>query len=478
MPRTEEVQVIEASLPRDDVPLSRIDSLLRYSPKEQPQGRVHIRGVVTYQRGDTELYVQQEKRGVYVQHADQRKLAVGDIVDVIGFVRRGVYSPEIEDAETKVVGHQPELAARPVSAEKAKIADGELVQVDGVLLDYFRGAESTVLTLKAEGAPFTAVLPLHSGRQKLPVAGCLLRLTGVVRTLQAPAIGTPYPWTPSSFELRLRTDDDLRILQRPALSRAVWVFGVATVLTSVALLVAGTLWWQSKAKLREQRRQRIAREAEFAAIIKERMRLAREIHDSLAQGFTAVSIQLEIAKHKLPSDATVARDHIEAARSLVRESLAEARRSIQGLRRETMSNEDFVAALSRSSARILKDTGIVFSHEFEGDVAQLGADAENELLSIATEAMTNTVKHAKAKSIRITFCMGDGYGEMRIRDDGVGLYEGDPAKSGFGIRGMRERAHRLNGHLVVSSEPGLGTQIIVRIPIEGTSCKAQSNSSL
>ena len=348
-----------------------------------------------------------------------------------------------------------------------KVADGELVQVDGVLLDNFRGPETTVLTLKADGAPFTAVLPLHAGVQRLPVAGSLVRLTGVVRTLQAPAIGTPFPWTPSSFELRLRTDDDLRVLQRPAISRAVWVFGVATALTSVALLLAGTLWWRSKAKLREQKRQRIAREAEFATMMKERMRLAREIHDSLAQGFTAVSIQLEIAKHKLPPEANAAHDHIEEARALVRESLAEARRSIQGLRSETLSNADFTAALTRSSTRILKDTDIVFQQELEGDLARLGADAENELLRIATEAMTNTVKHAKAKNIRVTCRVRDDYGELRVSDDGVGLNQGTPPGTGFGLRGMQERALRLNGHLVVTSEPGLGTNIIVRIPLGG-----------
>ena len=477
VPRTAEVRVLEPALPREAVPLARIDSLLRYSPREQPQGRVHVRGVVTYQRGDTELYVQQDQRGVYVQHADQHRLAVGDLVDVVGFVRRGVYSPEIEDAETELIGRQAEIRARPVSAGTARISDGELVQVDGVLLDYFRGPETTVLTLKAEGAPFTAVLPLQAGAQRLPVAGSLVRLTGVVRTLQAPAIGTPFPWTPSSFELRLRTDDDLRVLQRPAISLAVWTFGGATVLTSVALLIAGTLWWQSKAKLREQKRQRLAREAEFAAMIKERMRLAREIHDSLAQGFTAVSIQLEIAKHKLPPDATVAYEHIEAARALVRESLAEARRSIQGLRSEALSNADFTAALQRSSARILKDTAIVFHQELEGDIARLGADAENELLRIATEAMTNTVKHAQARSIHVTCRVREDYGELRVSDDGVGLDGGPNLITGFGLRGMQERAHRLNGHLVVSSEPGLGTHIIVRIPIAGSSCSTPSNCS-
>jgi signal transduction histidine kinase len=477
VPRTADVDVLEPALPRAAVPLVRIDSLLRYAPTEPPQGRVHIRGTVTYQRDGSEIYVQQDLRGVYVRHTDHRQLAVGDVVDVVGYLRRGFFSPEIEDAETELLNRGTELVARPVSVEEAKIADGTLVRIDGVLLDFFPGAKTSVLTLKADGAPISAVLPLPAGAWDIPAAGSLMQLTGVVRALQAPAVGSPFPWTPSTIELRLRTVADLRVLQRPSLSLVVWVFGGVTVLTSVSLLVAGTLWWQSKARLREQKRERVIREAEFAAMIKERTRLAREIHDSLAQGFTAVSIQLEIAKHKLPAGAAGAQEHLEAARALVRESLAEARRSIQGLRSEALSNADFLAALTRSSTRILKDTAIAFHPELEGDMARLGAEAGNELLRIATEAMTNTVKHSRAKNIHVTCRVRDDYGEMRVSDDGVGFMTGADAATGFGLRGMQERARRLNGHFVITSEPGLGTHLITRIPLAGTPCNPPSSSS-
>ncbi len=465
VPRTADVEVLESALPRMAVPLARVASLLRYAPQEPPQGRVHIQGVVTYQRDEAELYVQQDQRGVYVQLSGRQKLAVGDLVDVAGYIRRGLYSPEIEDAEVTLTGKQAAVMPRPVTADAARSADGELVQMDATLLDHFRGAATTTLTLKRDGAPFSAVLPLQTGAAPLPAAGSLVRLTGVVRAHQAPAIGSPFPWTPGSFELRLRTAGDLLVLQRPEISVAFWLLGGATVLASGALLLAGLLWRQSKVKLREQKIKRIAREAEFAAIIKERMRLAREIHDSLAQGFTAVSIQLEMAKLKLPASANMACEHIAAAHALVRESLAEARRSIQGLRHETLSNEDFLAALKRSGTRILKDTAIAFHPELEGDIARLGAEAENELLRIATEAMTNAVKHAKARNIRITCRVLDNYGELRVSDDGVGLSAGSKPATGFGLRGMQERAQRLNGHLVVTSEPGLGTHIIARIPL-------------
>lgn len=464
VPRTSDLLQLEPPLSRNTAPLMRIDSLLRYSPQEPPQGRVHLQGVVTYARGGNELYMQQGQQGIYVQYSDRRKLAPGDLVAVVGYLRRGAYSPELEDAETELIGRQAEIIARPISTKKATIADGELVQLDGVLLDYFPGPENTVLTLKGEGAPFTAVLPSPPNAQLLPATGSLIRLTGVVRTTQTPAVGTPFPWTPSSFELRLRTNADLLVLQRPPISLASWMLGGTTVLMAVTLLFAGILWWRSKAKLREQEIQRLARENEYAAITKERMRLAREIHDSLAQGFTAVSIQLEIAKHEMPPEATRAYDHLETARGLVRESLADARRFIQNLRRETMSNADFLVALTQVSSRILRDTGITFHPELTGDMARLNADVENELLSIATEAMTNTVKHAQAKNVHLTCRVAEEFTELRVSDDGVGLADGFSPRPGFGLRGMHERARELNGQLLVTSEPGLGTHIVARIP--------------
>ena len=291
VPRTVEVTVLQEALPRGAVPLTRIDSLLRFSVDEPSQGRVHIRGVVTWQGGEGELYVQQGQRGVFVRSIDRHQLAVGDTVDVVGYVRRGLYSPEIEDAEAERGELGGVMVPRLVSGEDAKTADGELVRIEGLVLDNFRSAEAVGLTLKGQGATFTATLPRKEALPHPPAAGSRVQLTGVARAIETPAIGAAYPWTPSSFELRLRTGADLVVLARPAVSLAVWAFGGATALSSLDLLVAGTRWWQSKARLREQKRRRIAREAEFAAIMQERMRLAREIHDSLAQGYTAVSIQ-------------------------------------------------------------------------------------------------------------------------------------------------------------------------------------------
>ena len=105
----------------------------------------------------------------------------------------------------------------------------------------------------------------------------------------------------------------------------------------------------------------------------------------------------------------------------------------------------------------------------EGDIARLGGDAGSELLQIASEAMTNTIKHAQAKEVSISCRVNDEYGELQVSDDGVGFEPDHTPARGFGLRGMQERALRLNGQLVVTSKPAEGTQITVRIPLEITS---------
>ncbi|EDY84680.1 Histidine kinase domain protein [Verrucomicrobiia bacterium DG1235] len=466
VPNTDSLAILENALPPESVPLVKIESLLRYSPQKTAQTRVHIRGTVTYKNSPTELYLQEGQRGIFVHAIDPPPIEIGDTINVLGFTRRGLYSPEIEDAVIEISGQNQTLLPRPLSVEEAKTADGELVQVEATLIDSSITTDSTRITLKSDNTTFTASIPHLEKPPSLPAPGSRLQLAGIARVDRAPDSGTPFPWLPTSFELLLRSPQDLLVLQRPPISTTVWIFATATAATSLSLLIAAAFWWISHKKLAEQQRRRIIREAEFAAMIKERMRLAREIHDNLAQGFTAVSIQLETAKHKLPAAAAPVRSHLDQASALVRESLADARRSIQGLRHESLSNADFLAALERIAGRVLKDTPIAFQQELKGDVARLGAEAENELIAIATEAITNTVKHAQAKRIQISCQIHEAHGTLSISDDGIGFRKDQPPPSGFGLQGMQERAAKIHATLTLDSSPKQGTRITIHIPID------------
>ncbi len=208
-------------------------------------------------------------------------------------------------------------------------------------------------------------------------------------------------------------------------------------------------------------------EARFGAVLQERNRIAREIHDTLAQGFVGVSMQLEIVSRLLASSLDGAREHLDEARVQVRESLSEARRSIWQLRSQSSESEDFAARLSKAAKQAIGLSPVQLSLEVHGTYRPLRPNVEDELLRIGQEAVTNAVRHASAERIDIELAYAAKRLRMTIADDGrgfaVGSYVGPNGH--FGLQGMRERAEQINARLVVDSAAGKGTKVLVEAPL-------------
>ena len=205
-------------------------------------------------------------------------------------------------------------------------------------------------------------------------------------------------------------------------------------------------------------------EAQFNAVLAERTRLAREIHDTLAQGYVAVSLQLELLARKLTDAPDSVRNLLTQVQGLVQSSLEEARRSIWELRSQGTAAGDFRARLSRMAADIAKRNGLRVQFSILGTYRALPGKIEEEFLKIGQEAMTNVVRHAHAKQVKIDLAYEGVKVRMTIADDGRG-FEGTVNENGpaghFGIRGMRERAAQIGAQLDVKSEPGAGTLVEV-----------------
>jgi signal transduction histidine kinase len=203
-------------------------------------------------------------------------------------------------------------------------------------------------------------------------------------------------------------------------------------------------------------------EAQFTAVLAERNRIAREIHDTLAQGFVAVSLQLELLGRKLDNAPDSVKDLIRQTRDLVQSSLNEARRSIWQLRSEASEVDDFRARLSKMASEITQRSGLKVQFQVLGTYRALPQDIESELLKIGQEAVTNVVRHAHANAVKIDLAYDRKKVRMTIADDGRG-FEGSANSSGpeghFGLRGMRERAAQIGAELNVKSRPGEGTEI-------------------
>jgi signal transduction histidine kinase/ligand-binding sensor domain-containing protein len=203
---------------------------------------------------------------------------------------------------------------------------------------------------------------------------------------------------------------------------------------------------------------------EFAAVLAERNRIARDLHDSLAQGLTSVSMQLEALGARLGGDSSAAREHLDRARLLVRLSLAEARRTVRDLRSDPL--EGGLGPALEAVARSLTDgTEIAVDVATSGTPRPLARDAETALLRAGQEALTNAVRHGRPTRIRVRVAYTGRDTSLEVWDDGRGFdTAGDGAEGGLGLRGMRERVAEAGGVVEVTSGPGRGTLLRATVP--------------
>jgi two-component system, NarL family, sensor kinase len=212
------------------------------------------------------------------------------------------------------------------------------------------------------------------------------------------------------------------------------------------------------------------KQAEAASILEERNRMAREIHDTLAQAFTGILIQVGAATQVLEDDPEATQAHLDTIEELARLGLTEARRSVTALRPQLLEEGDLSRAIDRLVTQMRSATDATLIYEIQGDVAPLSCEVENNLLRIGQEALTNAIKYAHASEIRIELVYNDTQCALRVQDNGQGFtVVSAPSMSGFGLLGMSERAERIGAQLRIESQPGQGTEIIVIVDREGKS---------
>ena len=219
-------------------------------------------------------------------------------------------------------------------------------------------------------------------------------------------------------------------------------------------------------------RARLAQERARLARAEERARLAREIHDTLSQGLTAIALDLEGALRHLRGSPGRARERLERALATTRENLEEARRSVLDLRAAPLAGRPLADALEAMGREFTSDTGVRVHVHAEGETA-LPLRVEGELFRIAQAALANVRTHAHATQVEVTLRTTRREVVLALHDDGVGFDPRRGANGHHGILGMRERARILGGRLRVDSRPGRGTKISVRVPLAARSSISQ-----
>jgi signal transduction histidine kinase len=492
-------------------PFLAIDDLAKFRTTANLGERLHVRGVLTFQRPGLDLFLQDETGGLRLESRSPVVLPVGRLVEAVGFLEIVDYQPVLRDAiYNEIDGPLPPVTPQPVPAAELRdgLHGGELIVLKGRLLDRstravrredaaFSGVR-TICTIRHEELSFTAE---YEGTQEsaaldaIPV-GSIVELTGIA------ALTTAEDGKLKSLTLMLPTPGSVRVLERPSpLTPERLLIGLAV----LCVLLAAAAGWlltvsrknamlkflveerekaqqelqrahdQLEVRVKERTEQlktemsaRQAAEVEFRAVLTERTRLARELHDTLEQALTGISLQLDTALRLFARNPADAGPPLELARRFLGQSRLDLRRSIWDLRSRELEQFALTEALAIAGGQILTGSGISAEFTTSGTPRRLPEVVEENLLRIAQEALTNVLKHSGATAVSIQLSFGAEAVAMEIRDNGSGLIASRVAATDqphYGLLGMKERAKRIGGRVDVSGPAGEGTTVRVSVSL-------------
>ncbi|HEX4946978.1 MAG TPA: two-component regulator propeller domain-containing protein [Blastocatellia bacterium] len=252
---------------------------------------------------------------------------------------------------------------------------------------------------------------------------------------------------------RNATEQSIPLALQPQFYKTAWFLALC------GLAAAAIAWGAYRLHVRNLRQR-------FNAVLQERNRLAREMHDTLIQGAVGVSALLEAASSAQEISPAISAELLDRARNEVRATVDEARLAVWNLRQEP--GEGFVSALAQLARRTEQESGIPIKYESLGTPQSLDAESERSLLMIIREALQNALRHAAPQHLMIWLHFSRSGLEVKIEDDGCGF---DPARlyssngDHYGLLGMRERAEKMGGEFHLTSSHGNGTRVLLRIPL-------------
>lgn len=489
-------------------PRVSLNRLIPFSPHSDLEHRKVSSGVVTFVVADRFFYLMDGAACVRVDSSDPG-IKPGDRVEVSGFIDTTRVLASFSDALVRVIGK-----GRVPPPEPANIADilkpklrsyeemvtvpghpdssGRLIRLTGILRRVLPQDNEGKATLMIESGKdiVRAYLPgshmKSSGRMSRWIEGSVVELTGVCE-LEIDRIQRP-PWfSISGFHLWLSSPEDLRVVSTPPW----WTpQRLGILLTGVVLVLFLALAWGYAMRRQVAKRGRqlageiAAREAatlEFDATLRERRRLANDLHDTLEQALTGLALQLEITDRSKASDPECSARHLNLAQQFLERSRTEVHRTVWDLRAHGLDGRDFLDVLQERAAAMVAGSAVEIRVAKEGEPFPLPDLIAGNLLLLAQEAVTNALKHGAPGKIDLRLKFSPDLAELEVKDNGRGF---DPAAAPgqsdghFGLQGMHERVKRLGGTLDVKSATGHGTSITVRVPVDAEKPKSEVRESL
>jgi signal transduction histidine kinase len=471
--RVRDIVVLESAPDPFSVPARYSRNIYNYSSAGEVNRRIRVRGVVTaripgravevsdftttatFRYVLNVLYIKDGTGGVRVETEQSPDVRPGQLVEAAGFPGVSPGKPILRNAVFRVVGSHD--APPPLTVTSPRVLtpdhDAELVRMEGELLSVLTGPTERVLVLRLGDTVFNAGIDVSQASESVDAIrpGSRLSVTGVYSYQEGP---------PPSFRIFLRSAGDVRVLA----AAPWWTLRHTAVMAGILALGAcvGAFWMRMLANRKRQ---------EYQAVLTERTRVARELHDTVEQGLAGITLQLEAVAGCLQTAPDAARQLLDVARQMLRYSLEETKRSVMDLRSRALETRDLQGALTNLARQMTLGTRIQAEVHVTGQPQRLDAAQEHHLLRIGLEALTNALKHGDATRIDIELRFGPEATNLIVSDNGRGLAHDEPMVHGghFGLQGVRERVDKLGGLLEIDSPPGAGTRLAVMVPVRETS---------
>lgn len=431
--------------------LQSIEAAIQKARSTKRPVPVVVRGIVILNHDG--LVIEDRSGATEVQLSSPTATALGDEVEATGQMTLA-QRPRILNGQLRRLwnGSMP----LPLAITPDEAAEGEnelfLVQTEARVLDAQpAGLTGVRLNLSGGHQNFSAILAGDSAAgdlsPKLMQPGSTLRITGVL--FVSTDLSSGYG---DSFTLQLRAPDDLELVEGPS-----WWTREHVLLLAGILAIAVLICIQIYARIHHAR---------YRAVAEERASISRDIHDTLAQGFAGITLQLEAAEQTIERDPQRARAFLREALHLVRHSRNESHLSIEILR-STSRTDRLDALISRCIIQMKAASGSAIELHIAGDPVPLNYNLMNQLFRIVQEALANAVRHAGATKIAVRIFYEKPGVRIEVEDNGRGF---DPAgvpgadRGSFGLTGMRERAAAIGSQLQLRSGAG-GTLIRVMVNV-------------